>query len=253
MLVKEGDEARKAIVIVFADGASRGNPGPGGWGAIVALPEGDVIELGGAEANTTNNRMEMSAALAALRLVRDRDEPVSVRTDSSYLIQGITQWIHGWRRKGWKTQQGGDVLNRDLWEALAAVSGKHVTWTHVRGHAGVPGNERVDEIASAFAGGEPVELYRGSRTAYPIDLETIAPAGGAASGKPASSRRSRSTGKAYSYLSLVGGTPMRHRTWAECEARVKGVGGARFKKAMSAAEESEILRGWGVSPAALRD
>ena len=238
-------------IIVFADGAARGNPGPGGWGAIVALPEGEVIELGGGDAHTTNNRMEMSAALAALRLVRDRTEPVVVHTDSSYLIQGITQWIHGWRRKGWKTQQGGDVLNRDLWEALAALADKRVSWKHVRGHSGVPGNERADAIASQVAGGESVTLYRGSREAYDVDLDATESTGPSARPKGKSASRSSAGKKAHSYLSLVAGKPMRHRTWAECEARVKGVRGARFKKAMSAEDETEILLGWGVAPGAL--
>jgi ribonuclease HI len=237
-------------IIVFADGASRGNPGPGGWGAIVAFPEGEVVELGGGHPHTTNNRMEMTAALMALRLVRDRPEPVAVHTDSSYLIQGITQWIHGWRRKGWKTQQGGEVLNRDLWEELAELNGKRVTWTHVRGHAGVPGNERADAIASAHAGNEPLELYRGSRAGYDVDLEATVSTGPSARPKSGGGARS-SSAKAYSYLSLVGGKLMRHRTWAECESRVKGVRGARFKKATSAEDEREIVRGWGVSPEAL--
>ncbi len=248
-----GDEASEPTIIVFADGASRGNPGPGGWGAIVALPEGEVVELGSADPHTTNNRMEMTAALEALRRVRDRPEPVRVHTDSSYLIQGITQWIHGWRRKGWKTQQGGDVLNRDLWEALAALSGKHVAWQHVRGHAGVPGNERADEIASKLAGGEPIELYHGPRAAYGIDLDTIESTGPSARPKRGGGARRSSAAKAYSYLSLVGGMPRRHRSWAECEARVKGVSGARFKKATSADDEAEILRSWGLRADALPD
>jgi len=239
-----------APILVFADGASRGNPGPGGWGAIIAFPEGQVVELGGGEAHTTNNRMELGAVIAALRLVAERSDPVVVHTDSTYVIHGITQWIHGWRRKGWKTQQGGDVLNRELWEALAALAGRHVTWRHVRGHAGIPGNERADAIASAYAGAEPIELYRGARDAYLVDLNISEVA---SVGKP--SARSGSTraraGKAYSYLSLVAGELRRHRTWGECEARVKGVAGARFKKAMTQSEEAEIVRAWGLSPSAL--
>lgn len=245
----QGGHARP--IIVFADGAAKGNPGPGGWGAIIAFPEGTVVELGAAEPHTTNNRMEMSAALAALQHVRDRGDAVVVHTDSSYLIQGITQWIHGWRRKGWKTQQGGDVLNRDLWEALAAMADKRVSWKHVRGHSGVPGNERADEIASQHAGGESVTLYRGGREAYGIDLDATESTGPSARPKGKSASRSAAGKKGHSYLSLVAGKPMRHRTWTDCEARVKGVRGARFKKAMSAADEGEILRSWGVRPDAL--
>ncbi len=231
-------------IIVFADGAARGNPGPGGWGAIVAFPVGEVVELGGAEPYTTNNRMELCATIAALERVAGRTDPVVVHTDSTYVIQGISSWIHNWRRRGWKTVQGGDVINRDLWERLAAVAGKHVRWQHVRGHAGIPGNERVDAIATGLADGKWVDLYHGPRTAYGVDLTV--PTVQAKPSKPKSSSTSKSSGKAYSYLSLVGGVLQRHATWPECEARVKGVAGARFKKAMSPDDESVIARSWGV-------
>lgn len=237
----EGD-----AIIVFADGASRGNPGPGGWGAIVAFPEGNVVELGGAEPYTTNNRMELLGAIAALERVAGRTDPVLVHTDSSYVIQGISSWIHNWRKRGWKTVQGGDVINRDLWERLSAVAGKHVRWQHVRGHAGIPGNERVDTIASGLADHKFVDLFNGPRAAYEVDL-TAGVGANAAPKRPKSSSSSKSSGRAYSYLSLVGGVLQRHKTWPECEARVKGVAGARFKKAMSPEDEGTIARSWGVS------
>src|SRR6187399_3321223 len=153
------------FIIVFTDGAAKGNPGPGGWGAIVVTPEGSVTELGGGSPHTTNNKMELGGAIAALRHVADRPEPVAVYTDSTYLIQGITQWVWGWRKRGWKTAAGSDVLNRDLWEELwglvnARVRGE-VDWRWVRGHVGTPGNERVDEIAVAFATQQPANLYDG--------------------------------------------------------------------------------------------
>lgn len=237
-------------IIVFADGASRGNPGPGGWGAIVAFPEGEVVELGGGEPRTTNNRMELRAVMAALRLIAERDDAVVVHTDSTYVIHGITQWIHGWRRKGWKTQQGTDVLNRDLWEELGELAGRRVRWDHVRGHSGIAGNERADAIAASFAAGRPVPLYRGARAAYEVDLDDGV---GARKGERPSVKRSggKSAAKAYSYLSLVAGALRRHRTWAECEARVRGVSGARFKKATSAADEAAIVRAWGLDPESL--
>lgn len=234
-------------IIVFCDGSSRGNPGPGGWGAIIATDD-SVVELGAADANTTNNRMEMSAALAALEHIGTTTEPVLIRTDSSYLINGITKWIHGWRRKGWKTSTGGDVLNKDLWERLARVNGKHVQWQHVAGHAGIPGNERADTIATEMADGVGPHLYRGERAGYDIELDVVV----SASPKKSKSKSRAAKGKAHSYLSLVSGEAMRHGTWGECEARVRGVAGARYKKALSAADEEEILRGWGVAPASLK-
>ncbi len=232
----------KAISI-YTDGAAKGNPGPGGWGAILCDGE-NVHELGGADPNTTNNRMEMQAAIQALERIRTTPAAVAIYTDSTYLIKGITQWIFGWRRKGWKTAIGGEVLNRDLWERLASVSGTigvKIDWLYVPGHAGVPGNERADTIASELALGNHVELFRGKVSAYDIDLT---PPTGAA---PPPRRRSKNQPRrAYSYLSLVGGEAQRHQTWAECKARVDGVSGARFKKALSATEESKILADWGV-------
>jgi len=232
-------------IIVFTDGAAKGNPGPGGWGAVI--DDGDAVtELGGADPATTNNRMEMTAALRALDRLQSANRPISIFTDSTYLIQGITKWIHGWRRRGWKTAQGGDVLNREIWEELDRLNrgaGK-VRWTYVPGHAGIAGNERVDTIASELTLGNPVELYRGPAAEYAVDLTP--PAAGAA--PPARKRSSKSkSGKAHSYLSLVGGVAQRHRTWAECSARVRGVSGAKYKKAMSAEDESAILRGWGAT------
>jgi ribonuclease HI len=234
--------------IVFADGAAKGNPGPGGWGAIVVTPGGHVTELGGAEGHTTNNRMELTAVIEALRYVGASEGPIAVHTDSTYVIRGIREWIHGWRRRGWRTAEGGDVLNRDIWETLANVekrAGK-VEWHFVRGHQGIPGNERVDEIANANAAGKRPELYRGPLVRYDVAVmdipeDTRVPArksGGSSGGKKSAP---------HSYLSVVDGRPARHATWAECERRVKGRSGARFKKAMSAAEESAILRDWGFS------
>src|SRR5947207_13350380 len=99
-------------IVVFADGAAKGNPGPGGWGAIVVTPEGRVTELGGGAGHTTNNRMELTATIEALRYIGTLAGPVAVHTDSTYVIRGIQQWIHGWRRRGWRTAGGGQVLNR---------------------------------------------------------------------------------------------------------------------------------------------
>src|SRR5262249_60508466 len=144
---------RPMPTVVFADGAAKGNPGPGGWGAIVVTPEGRVTELGGGTRHTTNNRMELTAAIEALRHLGPSVGPVAVHTDSSYVLRGIREWIHAWRRRGWRTAEGHDVQNRDLWERLAEAERRAgtVTWHFVPGHGGIPGNERVDEIATAFA------------------------------------------------------------------------------------------------------
>ena len=137
--------------VVFADGSSSGNPGPGGWGVVIATPEGQVRELGGGDPETTNNKMELTATIRALEALRGVEGPISVYTDSTYVIRGITQWIWGWRKKGWKTAEGNDVSNQDLWKKLMAqVVGKKINWKYVRGHTGVPGNERVDEIAGVL-------------------------------------------------------------------------------------------------------
>jgi ribonuclease HI len=237
-------------IVVFTDGAAKGNPGPGGWGAVIATPDGHVTELGGGARHATNNQMELTAAIEALRHLRDAPEPIAVYTDSTYLIHGITEWVHGWRRRGWTTADGRPVLNRDLWERLAALVAQRgrgaIAWRHVPGHADVPGNERADAIAVGFAAGRPIELYDGPLLAYPVALHDLPDE--AARPVSRSGRRPASQAAPYSYLSLVNGQPARHATWAECERRVKGVSGARFKKAMNAADEVEILASWGCTP-----
>ena len=239
------------FIIVFTDGAAKGNPGPGGWGAIVITPEGSVTELGGGSPHTTNNKMELRGAIAALEQVADHPGRVAVYTDSTYLIQGITRWVWGWRKKNWKTAQGGGVLNRDLWEQLADLVGGRgstsVDWRWVRGHVGTAGNERVDEIAVAFALRQPVHLYRGPVAGYPLDVLRVPDETTTPKRTAASSASGRAKGAAHSYLSVVDGVPMRHATWAECEKRVKGRSGARFKKSTSAADEIAILREWGIT------
>ncbi|MDE2116738.1 MAG: ribonuclease HI, partial [Patescibacteria group bacterium] len=231
-------------ITVFTDGSSRGNPGPGGWGAIIRTQD-EVTELGGGEEISTNNRMELSAAINALAFIDENDlAPADIRvviqTDSKYLINGMTGWIEGWRKNGWKTAAKKDVENRELWEALHLVArGLSIEWRYVEGHAGHPGNERCDDIATSYADKREARLYQGPRALYTIDLDA-APVDQA--------RKKRSSGKgvrAYSYLSLVDGVLEKHKTWAECESRVKGVRGAKFKKATSQADEETIAKGWG--------
>jgi ribonuclease HI len=193
--------------------------------------------------------MELGGAIAALQRVADQPGPVAIYTDSTYVIQGITQWVWGWRKRGWKTAQGSEVLNRDLWEQLSSLVGARargdVTWHWVRGHVGTPGNERADQISVAFAMEQPADLYDGPIDGYALPILQL-PDDTTLPKRPSGSASVAKTKAAYSYLSVVDGVAMRHVTWAECERRVKGQSGARFKKATSAADESAILSGWGI-------
>lgn len=131
---------------MHTDGACSGNPGPGGWGVRTALDD-DLSELCGGELETTNNRMELRAAIEGLNALDTRSR-VHLYTDSKYVMDGITSWIHNWKKRGWLTAAKKPVLNVDLWQALDDARGRHdVEWFWVRGHTGDPGNERADELA----------------------------------------------------------------------------------------------------------
>lgn len=140
-------------IYAYTDGACSGNPGPGGWGAILIARSGAKVlkerELNGGAAETTNNQMELLAAISALEAL-DRPSAVTVVTDSAYVKDGITSWIHGWKKRGWKTAGKKPVKNEDLWRRLDEAASRHsVTWEWVKGHAGHPENERADELARA--------------------------------------------------------------------------------------------------------
>jgi len=152
-----------AELLAFTDGACSGNPGPGGWGVVLQARDGGQVvrerELAGGEPATTNNRMELMAAIAALEAL-ERPAAITVVTDSAYLRSGVTQWIHGWKRNGWKTADRKPVKNEDLWRRLDAAQARHqVAWDWVRGHAGHPGNERADALARE--GMAPFQRRRG--------------------------------------------------------------------------------------------
>ena len=135
-------------VEIYTDGACRGNPGPGGWGATLESGE-HFRELSGAEADTTNNRMELTAVIRALEALKRR-AVVTVHTDSEYVRRGITEWLPNWKARDWKTTDRKPVKNRDLWERLDELAiGHDIDWRWVKGHSGVPGNERVDALATA--------------------------------------------------------------------------------------------------------
>jgi ribonuclease HI len=245
----------KNKIIIFTDGSASGNPGPGGWGAIVACPpnqedlqkdpqcEEQVLEIGGREVYTTNNRMELKAVIQALKSLDDIESDVIIHTDSSYVVQGITQWVKNWANQNWLTATKKPVLNQDLWQELIAIVEKReklgmLTWKLIEGHAGIPANERVDTIATAFTNNRTPDLYKGPRSKYPVNLLSLV----ANRTKKVVKDRKRSQAKAYSYISMVNGKIEIHATWAECEARVKGVRGTRFKKALSKEEEGEIIK-----------
>ena len=136
---------------VYTDGACKGNPGPGGWGVYIQSNEVEK-ELYGGNPETTNNQMEMQAALEALKHLKDEDEIIELYTDSNYLRQGITEWIHKWKKNNWKTAAKKPVANRDLWIEISDLNEKMtVQWNWVKGHAGDPGNERADELANIGA------------------------------------------------------------------------------------------------------
>ena len=144
----------------FTDGACSGNPGPGGWGVVLqAIDAGDIVkerELSGGAGETTNNQMELMAAISALETL-DRASSITVVTDSSYVKDGVSTWIHGWKQNGWKTAAKKPVKNVELWQRLDAAQARHnVTWEWVKGHAGHPENERADALARA--GMEPYKL-----------------------------------------------------------------------------------------------
>jgi len=242
------EQFEKSLVI-FTDGSSLGNPGPGGYGCVLVFQQlNEVMELGGNKIKTTNNEMELSAVIAALSHSVFNTMPVEIFTDSSYVINGITKWIHGWEKNGWKTLAKEDVANKSLWQNLISLvrereATSKIHWNYIPGHVGVIGNERCDEIATSFAAGKPAQLFRGKLSDYGRDIlnftidETLS--------KEKSKSKSKSSAKAYSYLSVIDGVAMRHATWPETEARVKGKN-AKFKKTTSSEDEKSILKEWGV-------
>lgn len=237
-------------LVIFTDGSSLGNPGPGGYGCVIVFQQLDeVVELGGNKIKTTNNEMELSAVIAGLSQSVFNTADVNIFTDSSYVINGITKWVFGWEKNGWKTSTKQEVANKSLWQQLLQLVRERethakVSWNYVPGHVGVIGNERCDEIATSFASGKPQVLTRGKLSHYGRDILTIRIDDTLK--KEKSDKRAQSNAPAYSYLSVVDGIAMRHTHWAACEARVKGKK-AKFKKSRSAEDEAMILKEWNVS------
>jgi len=234
-------------LLVFTDGASLGNPGPGGYGAVLVFPVLDeVVELGGNKAKTTNNEMELTAVIAAFSHSITSTAPIHIYTDSSYVVNGITKWVLGWEKNNWITSQKEPVLNRHLWKSLISLvqereQSTKVSWHVVPGHSGIIGNERCDEIATSFGKGENPTLFRGRLSVYGKDIMNVAYDTETFEKRQATKDRVKQ--KAYSYLSMLDGEIKEHATWAECETRVKGKK-AKFRKAISAEEEKQILEEW---------
>lgn len=232
----------KEEIRIFTDGASRGNPGPGGWGSIIDFGD-EVHELGGRENKTTNNRMELSAVLESLEFLQNNNHSgahVKFFTDSSYVAKGVSSWVKGWRQNNWKNKTGQEIANVDMWQKINDLLNVfEVKMENIEGHVGIPANERADQIATSFADEKPDNLFIGKKFLYKVNLEEIK--GDIAK----SSDKKRSSAKAYSYLSLVGGELQIHKTWADCENRVRGEKNVKFKKALSVEEEEQIKKEWG--------
>lgn len=233
-------------IIVFTDGACSGNPGPGGWGAIICYNEDRVIELGGGKASTTNNHMELFSILAVLQEIGETKNTISIYTDSTYVIHGATKWIWGWAKKNWVNSENNVVSNKDLWEKLhqnLTRKNFQLKWNYVRGHTGVVGNERCDQIAVAFSKGETPYLYRTDYNHYSYKIFPLP--------KPEPvpemkfGNNVKKDEKVY-YISLINGVVSRYQTWSECESAVKGRPGVRFKKVKNQEEETQVLKSWGV-------
>lgn len=288
-------------IVIFTDGAARGNPGPGGFGAIAIYPnahgEPQVDEIGGRENLTTNNRMELKAVIEAIKNFIGYYQNLSeysftIYIDSGYVVKGATEWLSNWKRKNWITTGKEDVKNKDLWMELdrllqdgdgkvasvglgfgvgnpsaprigAAKIGVRksralkIEWKLIEGHAGVWGNERCDVIATSYADNKPVALFTGPLTKYVgadgveggeniLNIKAVHQARKDAMKARKSDSSSRGNGKeAYSYVSMVGGKINADKTWAECEKRVKGKSGARFRKVFSMEEELELKKEFG--------
>jgi len=253
-------------IIVFTDGSSRGNPGPGGYAAVAIYPnahgEMHVDEIGGREDLTTNNRMELRAVMEAIKnfmgYYQDLTEYSFVfYIDSSYVVNGIKTWMHGWKRNNWISSTKEEVKNRDLWEEVYELLNPSAHGTRkkldiqlnlVKGHAGHAGNERCDVIATTCADNKEPHLYTGPLSQYTVtDILDVLQKSSAvltaktSESKGGSSGSGSSSKKAFSYVSLVDGKIAVHQTWKGCEDRVKGKSKARFKKSFSKDDESKII------------
>ncbi len=231
----------KSTVTLYTDGASRGNPGPGGWGAII-MSDKEVVELAGAKNPATNNQMELEAVIQGLAYIEKHFGKVGVElhADSRYVLNGIESWIDGWVKKGWVTMAKKPVENKPQWMKLMKLRdyfGRSLTLTKVDGHSGHTYNDRCDELAVAAALGKKPKLFKGTVKAYELQLDDTPPKSPAKK----SSSGTKNKGTAYSYVSMVDGKIHVDKDWATCEKRVKGKN-AKFKKVFSKAEETDLVQ-----------
>jgi ribonuclease HI len=238
----------KNTIEIYTDGASRGNPGPGGWAAIIIITNGIVVELADRKDGATNNQMELLAAEKALEYVCEHisEGTVLLHVDSTYVLKGITSWLDGWERNGWITTAKKPVENKGQWQNLLKlrnVLGKRLELVKVAGHSGHEYNDRCDELAVAAALGNNPSLFSGTKTAYQTYLIEHPPK----SVKKPTSSKTKNTAAAYSYVSSVEGKVYADKTWADCEKRVKGKKGAKYKKVYSKAEETGLIQDYTLS------
>jgi ribonuclease HI len=236
----------KNTIEIYTDGASRGNPGPGGWAAILILKD-QAVELAGRKDGATNNQMELLGAEQALAYVCEHmpEGTVLLHVDSTYVLNGITRWVDGWERNGWITTAKKPVENKIQWQNLLKLRnqlGKRLELVKVAGHSGHVYNDRCDELAVASALNQKPALFSGTKEQYEAYLKAFPPK---SVKKPAS--KTKSTAKAYSYVSSVGGKVYADKTWADCEKRVKGKAGAKYKKVYSKGEETSLLQDYTLS------
>ena len=195
--------------------------------------------MGGGQKNVTNNAMELEAVVRGLSAVKN-DMPVTLFTDSAYVVNGAQKWLTDWQARGWKTKAKKEVANLSLWQDLSGlISGKQIRWKHISGHSGLPGNERVDTIAASFSTGTSVKLYAGPLSKYGIDILNTDYNEGKKERREES--KSRKNVKAYSYVSLLDGVIRIHKTWNECEKVVKGKN-ARFRKTSDDLDEAVLIK-----------
>lgn len=226
-------------IIIYTDGSCLGNPGPGGWATILAnLKNSQVVELGGHEDRTTNNQMELRAIIEAVRFLAEAlenkssaDLTATVFADSAYVLEGTKKAF--WRRTNFPNEQ----LWLELGDLLQELGDKvEFTWSHVPGHAGIPGNERVNELALSFAEEREPDLYAGPVKDYHFPIAET----------PKIQVQPKAQKQALYYLSYVDRELQRHSTWAECENRVRGRSLAKYKKITSPEQELEVLKSWGI-------
>ena len=244
-------------IIIYTDGSSRGNPGLGGWAAII-MTDTDVVEIAGSQRVATNNQMELMAVESALSYVRNHDASqyvgaeLFVHADSAYVLNGLQSWLDGWVRNGWMTSAKKPVENRTQWEALRELRdffGNRLVLVKVAGHSGHAYNDRCDEIAVSAALAKSSDelqsvLFSGTRKEYEAMLGAAAPAKLSAEKKSSSTSSGK---KPYSYVSFVDGVAHADATWAACESRVKGKKNAKFKKVFSKAEEASLIQDYTLS------